>query len=125
MLEVMTRRYYRIRELGSISFHRLDGQAFAVAGYRGVVTAALSPAEQAALAGNYAMGPAVMTIIAGEQGMTAQLTGQPPIKLEALGKRELRTVGVDARLSFEEKDGRIARVILHQNGRTIPFERKP
>jgi CubicO group peptidase (beta-lactamase class C family) len=88
-------------------------------------TVALSPAEQAALAGNYAMGPAVMTIIASEQGMTAQLTGQPAIKLEALGKRELRTVGVDARLSFEEKDGRIARVILHQNGRTIPFERKP
>jgi hypothetical protein len=85
--------------------------------------AALTPAEQAALAGSYATGPAVLTITAGEGGMTAQLTGQPPIRLEAVGKRELRTVGVDARLLFEEVDGRIARVVLHQNGRTTPFAR--
>jgi acetyl-CoA carboxylase carboxyltransferase component/pyruvate/2-oxoglutarate dehydrogenase complex dihydrolipoamide acyltransferase (E2) component len=33
MLEVMVRRYYRIRELGNVSFHPVDGQIFAVAGY--------------------------------------------------------------------------------------------
>ena len=33
MLEVMVRRYYRIRELGDVSFHRADGQVFAIAGY--------------------------------------------------------------------------------------------
>lgn len=66
-----------------------------------------------------------MTISANADGMTGQLTGHPPIKLEALGKRELRRVGVDAGLVFEEKEGRIACVVLHQNGRTMAFDRQP
>jgi len=33
LLEVMVRRYYRIRELRSLSFTTLEGQVFAVAGY--------------------------------------------------------------------------------------------
>ncbi len=33
LLEVMVRRYYRIRELGDVSFQRLDGEVFATAGY--------------------------------------------------------------------------------------------
>src|SRR5215203_274607 len=33
MLEVMVRRYYRIRELGSVAFVTVEGQTFAIAGY--------------------------------------------------------------------------------------------
>lgn len=66
-----------------------------------------------------------MTIVSGPQGLTGQLTGQQPIPLAAIGQRELRTVGVDVRLVFEEAGGKIVRVVLHQGGRTIPFERQP
>ncbi len=85
----------------------------------------LTPAERQQLAGDYVFGPAIMTIAETADGLTGQLTGQQPIPLQVIGKRELRTVGVDARLVFEEANGKIARVVLHQNGRTIPFERKP
>ncbi|UUR06762.1 serine hydrolase domain-containing protein [Sphingomonas glaciei] len=85
----------------------------------------LSPADRAAMAGTYAMGPVTMTIADTGTGLTGQLTGQQPIALAATGRRELRTVGIDARMMFEEVDGKVVRVVLHQNGRTIPFERKP
>jgi hypothetical protein len=85
----------------------------------------LSPAEAEALAGNYARGQAIMTIAATDGGLTGQLTGQSPIALQVIGRRELRTVGIDARLVFEEAGGKIVRVVLHQNGRTMPFERQP
>ncbi|NJC04298.1 CubicO group peptidase (beta-lactamase class C family) [Sphingomonas kaistensis] len=86
---------------------------------------ALSPADRAAMAGIYEMGPVTMTIADTGTGLTGQLTGQQPIALSATGRRELRTVGIDARMVFEEADGKVVRVVLHQNGRTIPFERKP
>jgi CubicO group peptidase (beta-lactamase class C family) len=88
-------------------------------------TVTLTTAEAELLAGRYAAGPAVMIIVSGPQGLTGQLAGQQPIRLAAIGKRELRTVGVDARLVFEEAGGKIVRVVLHQGGRTIPFERQP
>lgn len=104
----------------------LKGETFTYAGPvpAEAVGVALTTVQQAALVGEYAAGPAVMTIAQDDSGLTGQLTGQPPIKLEAIGPRELRTVGVDARLVFEEAGGKIVRVVLHQGGRTIPFERR-
>ncbi|GLR48207.1 serine hydrolase domain-containing protein [Sphingomonas astaxanthinifaciens] len=86
--------------------------------------APLTPAQLDRLAGSYAFGPATMTIARSGAGLTAQLTGQPPIALDSIGPNEFRTVGVDARLVFEEETGKLVRVVLHQNGRTIPFARQ-
>lgn len=87
--------------------------------------AAPSPAELDRLVGSYRFGPAILTIArGGDTGLTGQLTGQQPIALEASGRLEFRTVGVNARLTFEEKEGKIVRVVLNQNGQTIPFERQ-
>jgi hypothetical protein len=33
-------------------------------------------------------------------------------------------VGVDARLTFEEEGGKVARVTLRQGGQTVPFQRQ-
>lgn len=85
---------------------------------------ALTAAQQQALVGSYAAGIGTMTIAQADGGLTGQLTGQPSIKLEAIGPRELRTVGIDARLVFEEADGKIKRLVLHQGGNTVPFERQ-
>lgn len=76
------------------------------------------------LAGRYALGPAIMTIARSGEGLTGQLTGQSAIPLEAMGPLEFRTVGVDARLVFEEEGGRVVRVVLHQGGRAMPFQRQ-
>lgn len=85
------------------------------------------PAEAAAVAvprevleryaGSYALGPAKLTIaLSAEGGLTAQLTGQPPIPLSATGETEFRTRGVDARLIFDADGGAVT---LDQGGRQI------
>jgi hypothetical protein len=84
----------------------------------------LAPAELDRMAGSYTVAGATMTIARSANGLTGQLTGQRPIPLEAIGPRELRTVGIDARLVFEEDGGRIVRVVLHQGGRSTPFARQ-
>lgn len=114
---------------GAMHFHANGALQPEIATWTGPVPveaagAVLSEADRAALVGTYAAGPMVLTITAADAKLTAQLTGQPPIPLEAIGARELRTVGVDARLVFEEVGGRIARVVLHQGGRTMLLERK-
>jgi hypothetical protein len=84
----------------------------------------VTAAQREALVGSYAAGPMILTIANGDKGLTAQLTGQPSIALEATGPRDFRTVGVDARLTFEEEGGKVARVTLRQGGQTVPFERQ-
>lgn len=68
-------------------------------------------------AGSYALGPAKLTIaLSSEGGLTAQLTGQPPIPLSATGETEFRTLGVDARLIFDADGGAVT---LDQGGRQM------
>lgn len=84
----------------------------------------LDGAQLDRVAGSYSAGPGVMTIARTDDGLTGQLTGQPPIPLDATSPLEFRAVGVDARLVFEEEGGKIVRVVLHQGGRTMPFVRQ-
>jgi CubicO group peptidase (beta-lactamase class C family) len=86
--------------------------------------AVLSPAQLDRLVGNYVFGPATLTLAREGGGLTAQLTGQRPIPLRASGSTEFQTVGVDARLVFEEAEGTVAALVLHQKGRTLRFERR-
>jgi CubicO group peptidase (beta-lactamase class C family) len=78
-------------------------------------------AELERYAGSYALGPLTLTIAfsADGTGLTGQLTGQPPIPLEAIGPAEFRTVGVDARLTFEAAEGPATAVTLHQGGQQL------
>ncbi|MCL9998162.1 MAG: serine hydrolase [Erythrobacter sp.] len=82
---------------------------------------AVPRAELERYAGRYALGPLTLTIAftAEGTGLTGQLTGQPPIPLEAIGPAEFRTVGVDARLTFEAAEGPATALTLHQGGQQM------
>jgi len=72
-------------------------------------------------AGNYALGPMVLTIAFTADGtaLTGQLTGQPPIPLIPVAEGEFEAEGVDARLIFEAGEGKAAAVTLDQGGQKM------
>jgi hypothetical protein len=71
--------------------------------------------------GRFALGPATLTIaFAADGGLTAQLTGQPPIPLIATGTDTFRTQGIEARLIFEgDAAAPAAALVLDQGGRQM------
>ena len=75
-------------------------------------------------AGTYTSPIGVFTIVLPATGpMTAQLTGQPPIPLEAISATEFRTVGVDARVTFQVEGGKVSGLVLNQGGRELPAKK--
>ena len=84
----------------------------------------LDPAQLAHVAGTYAMAPGmVMNVVLSDDGLTAQLSGQPAFPIFAMGPLEFFLKVVDARLVFSETDGVVTGATLFQNGREIPMER--
>ena len=112
-----------------MTFHGNGAEAGEALAWAGPVppeaaTVTLAPGQLDRLVGSFAMGQAVMTIARNGNTLTGQLSGQPPIPLEPLSALEFRPVGIEARLVFEEQDGKVTRAVLHQNGRTLPFVRQ-
>jgi len=70
--------------------------------------------------GRYRMSEAMeFDITLGARGLSAQLTGQPALRIHATGETTFRYRDVDARITFE-RDGEIAKALtLHQNGRDM------
>ncbi len=58
-----------------------------------------------------------------EGPMTAQLTGQPPIRIQPISATEFRTIGVDARILFQVEGGKAVGLVLKQGGRELPAKR--
>lgn len=64
------------------------------------------------------------TILRRGEGLVARLTGQPFFPVFATAKDEFFYKVVDARLSFlRNAEGKVDRLVLHQNGRDIPASR--
>jgi CubicO group peptidase (beta-lactamase class C family) len=75
-------------------------------------------------AGRYALGPATLTIAFGpEGGLIAELTGQPPVTLTAIGPAEFRVEEVDAIMVFEGGEGPATAAVLKQGGQEIRASR--
>lgn len=93
-----------------------------------VEVAAAVPAEQLArLCGRYRMPDGVIVqIVQDARGLTAQLTGQPALRVYPRSTTELFYRAVEASLVFAfEADAPVpAAVTLHQNGRRIRCERQ-
>jgi CubicO group peptidase (beta-lactamase class C family) len=69
------------------------------------------------IAGQYRLGPQLgIGVFAGERGPVAQLSGQPPAALEAVGDDWYAINVADASLRFLREDGEIVAVELVQNG---------
>lgn len=76
------------------------------------------------LVGEYRMAPGMtMAITLGARGLSAQLTGQPALRLFARSPTEFFYRAVEAAITFEVEGGKVTRLVLHQNGRDIPCTR--
>ncbi|HWI85305.1 MAG TPA: serine hydrolase [Sphingomonas sp.] len=89
------------------------------------VAVTLPPAEIDRVAGRYQLGPAiVLTIVRSGDGLTAQLTGQPPFAIFAAAPLRFFYRVVDAQIQFTaDAAGKVTGLVLTQNGRTIPGSR--
>lgn len=75
-------------------------------------------------AGTYQSPIGTFTVVLPAEGpMTVQLTGQPPIPVQAISQTEFRAVGVDARILFQADGGKVSGLVLKQNGRELPAKR--
>ena len=75
--------------------------------------------------GRYQLAPQFILNVTREgDRLFVQATGQPNLEVFASGEREFFYEAVDAQLTFELGDaGKATRVVLHQNGRSIPAAR--
>lgn len=76
-------------------------------------------------AGDYRMAPAMtFTIEVRPAGLFAQLTGQPSLRVYPRSPTEFFYRAVKASITFErDADGKVTKLVLHQNGRDIPCAR--
>ena len=81
-------------------------------------TADLAPETLARYVGRYQIAPGfVLTIAREEAQLTAQLTGQPPVRIYPASETEFFLKVVDARLTFRvDGEGTVEGLTLHQNG---------
>jgi CubicO group peptidase (beta-lactamase class C family) len=76
--------------------------------------------------GTYALGSRQAKVVLGaDGGLTAQLTGQPVVRLIAEGPAEFRVEGAEAKVAFVMEGDKAARMIVKQNGQEIPAQRVP
>jgi D-alanyl-D-alanine-carboxypeptidase/D-alanyl-D-alanine-endopeptidase len=81
----------------------------------------------AAYTGVYQLAPAFqITVVRLGPNLLAQATGQRPLVIYPWARDEFFYRAVDAQISFvRDSTGRIASLILHQNGRDLPAPRNP
>jgi CubicO group peptidase (beta-lactamase class C family) len=81
--------------------------------------------ELETLVGSYQLAPfSTAKVTRQENRLFMQLTGQPEIGLYPTGKTRFFCRPVDASFDFETgDDGKIARMIIHQNGQDIPAQK--
>lgn len=89
--------------------------------------ATLTVQQMEALVGRYAMAPGVvMTVTRRDQGLFAQLTGQPEFEVFPEGPTKVVWTVVPANATFTlGVDGKATSLTLHQGGRDLPAPRLP
>jgi hypothetical protein len=93
--------------------------------FKRVASPVLDPAVLDKYAGTYRLSPQeVFTIKRDGARIFAQLTGQPAFELFADSDTEFFYQDVKARITFEkDSSGRVAKLVLHQDGRHTPAPR--
>lgn len=81
----------------------------------------LAPASLDAYVGEYRLSPQFSISVTRDGGsLFVQATGQGKVPIYAESETEFFLKVVDAQITFVREDGRITRLILHQNGQDIP-----
>ena len=77
-----------------------------------------------AYVGEYRLAPTFSITVTREgNALFIQATGQPKFPLYAESETEFFLKVVDAQITFVKEDGRVSRLVLHQNGRDMPGEK--
>lgn len=75
--------------------------------------------------GTYQLGELKMAVTASEDKLYIQLTGQSKDAVKAVGNNTFQATDVMAAFEFVPDDaGKIEKMVLHQNGQELPFERQ-
>ncbi len=84
-----------------------------------------APEDYSEYYGYFAITPEFVLHIFTRQGLLlVQATGQPAMRIAAIGKDQFALQAVDAKLVFERDDkGGIVRAVLHQGGQVMPAKR--
>ncbi|MCR9244782.1 MAG: serine hydrolase [bacterium] len=76
------------------------------------------------LVGRYRLLPGMeMEVTLRDRGLYAKITNQPAWRLYARSETEFFYRVVEASVTFEGAEGKVDKVVLHQNGRDIPYKR--
>ncbi|MEO6326697.1 MAG: serine hydrolase [Thermoanaerobaculia bacterium] len=110
------------RDLGDIGFAVLLPESKTSTAPKEIV---LDPKMHAEYVGRYRLAPGFdLVISAVDGGLQARGTGQPAAAIFATARDELFLKMVDAQLSFRrDEKGRVASLVLHQNGHDMPAPR--
>jgi hypothetical protein len=90
-------------------------------------TVAVEPALLKSYAGKYALSLVFVITVTVEDGkLMAQATGQPKFEIFPESPTKFFYKVVDAQIEFEKgKDGKVNKLILHQNGQDLPGVKLP
>jgi hypothetical protein len=85
----------------------------------------LDPEQYDQVIGSYRIGPNfTLTVMRDGDRLVSQVTGQGPVETFPEGNHDYFIKVVDAQIRFETNDqGRVSRLILHQNGQDTPATR--
>lgn len=85
---------------------------------------ALERSVLARYVGSYRMNTLLeFTVTLGERGLSAQLTGQPALRIHPRSATEFAYRAVDASITFELDGETVTALVLHQNGQDVRCER--
>jgi CubicO group peptidase (beta-lactamase class C family) len=108
-------------EIDDIGLHLLEPRFPLTAAPKARRETAVDPAVLKTYVGEYQLAPAFSITVTREGGsLFLQATGQSRLPLYAESETEFFLKAVDAQITFVKEDGRVTKLILHQNGRDAP-----
>jgi D-alanyl-D-alanine-carboxypeptidase/D-alanyl-D-alanine-endopeptidase len=111
-------------EIDDIGLHLLEPRFPLTTAPKARPETAVDPAVLETYAGEYQLAPAFSITVTREGGsLFLQATGQSRLPLYAESETEFFLKAVDAQITFVKEDGRVTKLILHQNGRDAPGRR--
>lgn len=111
--------------MGRLFVRTVEGDPQFVAAFNNMPEIKLSREILESYTGNYSMQGMMMQITTADEKLYAQIFGQPKGKLKAVGEQLFNIDDVIASIEFVKNgEGKVERLILHQNGQELPFVKK-
>jgi len=111
--------------IGRMFVRTVEGDPDFIAAFNNMPEVQVSKEILESYTGNYSMHGMMMQITTADEKLYAQIFGQPKGKLKAVGEQLFNIDDVIASIEFvKDKQGKVEKLVLHQNGQELPFVRK-